>query len=210
MDNETITSAETEYTIEDTAQAVEDPTIDNTGCCYDPIKGIKIYNCVLSDDLANIAGYTEEGQKAKYIFDKHRWYYGAEISRLNLITFDQISEDEHKRLCSLGGKKTQANIHKQRSLNDIAKSMLNVELRKAQVDEILGDAANLIEDDKSAGAVMIAKMIATACAGSFKAAEFVRDTAGYKPATRGELDISADIMTDADRSLLDKLQKRIG
>ena len=186
-----------------------DPVIDNTGCSYDSVKDIKIYNCVLSDDLSNISGYTEDGVKAKYIFKNHRWYYGAEISKLNLITFDKLSEEEHKKLCSMGGKKTQENINKQRTLNDIAKAMLNVELRQSSINEILGDSKELIGDDKDAGSVMIAKMIQTAMAGSFKAAEFVRDTAGYKPESKSSIDLTGEIMTDADRSLIDKLSKRL-
>ena len=184
-----------------------DPIIDNTGCCYDPIKDIKIYSCILADDNSNISGYTEDGTKAKYIFNDHKWYYGNEISKLNLITFDKLSADDHKKLCSLGGKKTQEKINKQRTLNDIAKTMLSVELTESSIQEILGDSIQLIGDDKSSGAVMIAKMIQQACAGSFKAAEFVRDTAGYKP--KNDIEITADIMTDEDRSLIDKLNKRL-
>ena len=56
---------------------------------------------------------------------------------------------------------------------------------------------------------MIAKMIQTAMAGSFKAAEFVRDTAGYKPESKSSIDLTGEIMTDADRSLIDKLSKRL-
>jgi len=189
--------------------SIEDPVIDQTGCCYDPIRDIKIYNCVLSDDITNISGYTEEGTKAKYIFDRHKWFYGPEISKLNLITFNQLDKDEHKRISSLGGSHTQDNIRVKRTLNDIAKQMLEVELTENVIDEILGDSKQLIGDDKSSGAVMIAKMIQTACAGSFKAAEFVRDTAGYKPKGINELDITANIMTDEDRSLIDKLNKRL-
>ena len=185
----------------------EDPVIDNTGCCYDPVNDTKIYNCVLSDDLRFISGYTEEGTKARYSFEYHKWYYGADIKKLYLVPFNKRDPEEAKLIQSMGGKTTQANINNQRSLNDIAKRMLNSVLTKNQVDEILGDAVNLLGEDRSAGSVMIAKMIQTAMAGSFKAAEFVRDTAGYKP--KNEVDISADIMTDEDRSLIDKLNKRL-
>lgn len=188
-------------------QDIDDPVIDNTGSCYDPVRDIKIYNCKLSDDLTNISGYTDEGTKAKYIFNKHKWFYGKEIRELNLITLADRPKEDRKRIQSLGGKKVQENINKQRSLNDIAKSMLTIELSKKNIQEILGDSIELLGDDTTAGAVMIAKMIQTACAGSFKAAEFVRDTAGYKP--KNELDITADVMTDEDRSLIDKLNKRL-
>lgn len=185
----------------------DDPVIDQTGCCYDPVRDIKIYSCRLSDDMQFIEGYTEEGSKAKYIYKDHKWYIGSEISRLNLITFDQRSEEYHKSISSLGGKHTQENIRTKRTLNDIAKQMLEVELSKSNIDEILGNSIELIGDDYTAGSVMVAKMIQSACAGSFKAAEFVRDTAGYKP--KNEIELSADIMTDEDRSLIDKLNKRL-
>lgn len=188
-------------------KSISDPVIDDTGCCYDPIRDMKIYNCILSEDMTDIIGYTEEGSKAKYIFDKHRWYYGSEITRLNLITFNQLDPEEHKRISSKGGTHTQDNFRTKRTLNDIAKQMLEVELTEDTINEILGNSKQLIGDDRTSGSVMIAKMIQTAMAGSFKAAEFVRDTAGYKP--KNEVDISADIMTDEDRSLIDKLNKRL-
>ena len=81
-----------------------------------------------------------------------------------------------------------------------------IELSK-NITEILGDSQELIGDNRDAGTVMIAKMIQTAMAGSFKAAEFVRDTAGYKP--KNEVELQADIMTDQDRSLLDKVSHRL-
>ena len=183
------------------------PVIDNTGCCYDPVRDIKIYSCVLSEEDQTISGYTEDGKRAKYIPDKHKWFYGNEISKLNLITFDKLSEEEHKKISSIGGTHTQDNIRIKRTLNDIAKNMLEVELTETSIQEILGDSIQLIGDDKSSGAVMIAKMIQQAMAGNHKAAEFVRDTAGYKP--KDQVDISADIITEEDRSLMDKLQKRL-
>jgi len=75
------------------------------------------------------------------------------------------------------------------------------------VDEILGKAKELLGEERSASAVIIARMIQEACAGSFKAAEFVRDTAGYRPKDIHE--ISADIITEEDRSLIEKLNKRL-
>ena len=96
---------------------------------------------------------------------------------------------------------------REESLNDMAKRMLKVEMSDKNIDEILGTARELIGEEKTAAAVMIAKMIQTACAGSFKAAEFVRDTAGYKP--KDSVEISADIITEEDRSLIDKLNKRL-
>lgn len=50
-------------------------------------------------------------------------------------------------------------------------------------------------------------MMRKAADGDVKAAQFVRDTIGEMPTTKTE--ISADIMTAADRALLEKLEKRM-
>lgn len=185
-----------------------DPVIDNTGCSYDSVKDIKIYNCVLADDFSNISGYTEDGVKAKYIFKHHKWFYGNEISRLNFIPLTERSPEEQYAIRSKAGKTRWDKEREKRTLNDIAKELLDTAMSDKSIDEVLGDSKELLGDNKTAGAVMMVKMIQTAMAGSFKAAEFVRDTAGYKP--KNEVELNADIMTDADRSLIDKLSKRIG
>lgn len=187
----------------------QDPVIDNTGCSYDPVTDQKIYNCMISDDLRFISGFTEEGTKARYSFNDHKWYFGHDIAKLYLIPFNQLDPEEHRQLSSKGGTKTQDNIRVKRTLNDIAKDMLNAIMTESQIDEVLGDSKSLIGDDNTAGSVMVAKMIQTAMAGSFKAAEFVRDTAGYKPESKSQLELNANIMTDEDRSLLDKVNQRL-
>lgn len=187
----------------------KDPIIDECGRCYDEARDITIYNCILADDLSYISGYTDDGSKARYIFADNKWYYGAEISRMNLRPFNVISKEEALTIQKKGAKVSNAKQKEKYDLNEISKQMLAVDLSDENIEEILGKARELLGDQKSAGAVMIAKMIQTAYAGSFKAAEFVRDTAGYKPATKGELDINADIITEEDRSLIDKLNKRL-
>ena len=185
----------------------DDPVIFHDKTCIDSKTGNTVYNCELSDDLRFINGFRDDGIKARYSFEKKEWFYGCDIGKLYVIPFNQLDPEEHKKLCSAGGKKTQEGIHKQRTLNEIAKDMLNATMRERQIDDILGDAKNLIGDDTTAGAVMIAKMIQTAMSGSFKAAEFVRDTAGYKP--KNEVSIEGELITDNDRSLMDKIGKRL-
>jgi len=183
------------------------PIIDNTGCCYDHVKDIKIYSCVLSEDDQTISGYTEEGTKAKYIPDKHKWFYGNEISRLNFIPLTERSEEEQFKIRSKGGQTRWNNERNKKTLNDIAKELLDRTMSDKSINEILGDSKEILGEDNTVSAVMMVKMIQQAMAGNHKAAEFVRDTAGYKP--KDQVDISADIITEEDRSLMDKLQKRL-
>ena len=54
---------------------------------------------------------------------------------------------------------------------------------------------------------MLAKMFQVACSGDTKAFIAIRDTVGDKPVDKQE--ISADIITDADRKMIDNIKKRI-
>ena len=59
--------------------------------------------------------------------------------------------------------------------------------------------------DNTYGSLILAAMVQGAKNGSFKCAEFVRDTAGYKP--KNEIELQADIMTESDKALIDKALK---
>ena len=185
-----------------------DPVIDDRCCCYDPKEDITIYNCT-TDDSGNIFGYTEDGIKAKYSIDSHKWLYGREIGYANLVYMSERPIEDRVRIGKMGADKLNNNRADQKTLNEIAKEILQTDMSEDSISEVLGSAAVLLGDNKQAGAVMIVKMLQTALAGSFKAAEFVRDTAGFKPVNQNAVDISGNIMTDEDRSLIDKLNKRL-
>lgn len=55
---------------------------------------------------------------------------------------------------------------------------------------------------------VITAMYERAQAGSEKAAQFLRDTAGEKPVE--QLDLNANVITEADQALIDKLKNRAG
>ena len=96
-------------------------------------------------------------------------------------------------------------------MREMARMMLNNAMHDDAVAESIGENVELLEDengkvDKSAMAVMLAKMILEAQSGNVKAADFVRDTAGYKPKEQVELDAT---VTEADKALLEKVSKRL-
>ena len=183
------------------------PVIDEYGKCYDEVRNRTIYSCMLSEDNKFISGYAEDGTKARYIFDRGKWFYGKEISALNMIPLTQRPLEEANAIRRMGAKAVSDKHKVAETMNEIAKRMLAVDMSEDVVDEILGKAKELLGEERSASAVIIARMIQEACAGSFKAAEFVRDTAGYRPKDIHE--ISADIITEEDRSLIEKLNKRL-
>lgn len=187
--------------------SIEDPVINPDKTSYDAVNNTKIYNAELSEDLSYISGYTEEGTKARYIFDKHRWYYGREISVLNFIPITERSPEEQLAIRQKAIKAVHEKQKEKKTLNEIARDLLEAQMSDKMIEEVLGQSKDLLGDRRSAGAVIMVKMMQTAMAGSFKAAEFVRDTAGYKP--KNEVELNAEIMSDSDRSLMDKIGKRL-
>lgn len=76
---------------------------------------------------------------------------------------------------------------------------------KEQIDIILSNIDK--ENGKTGLENVTVAMYERALAGDTKAAQFLRDTAGEKPAEA--LDLNANIMTEADKTLIDKLKSRM-
>lgn len=127
--------------------------------------------------------------------------------RDNLIPFNKLSEDEQKEIRSKGGKASGEARRKKRDMREVAKAILEHAMNEAQIDEVLGSSKDLLDGDKSVMAVLTARMVQEAGKGSYKHYETLRDTAGFKP--KDEIGISADIMTDADRELVEKVNRRL-
>lgn len=129
----------------------------------------------------------------------------------NLIPFgserDNRSKEEVRELNAKGGRKSGETRRKQRDMREIAKAILEHAMNEAQIDEVLGNSKDLLDGDKSVMAVLTARMVQEAGKGSYKHYETLRDTAGFKP--KDEIGISADIMTDADRELVEKVNRRL-
>ena len=115
--------------------------------------------------------------------------------------------EELREMAKRGGQANAERIKRQKNLNELAKAILQSDLSKAKARDILGDMVELLGEDTSLGAVLTMVQAREAQQGNTKAYEVLRDTAGFKPVERQE--ISADIMTDADRALLDKVAKRM-
>ena len=127
--------------------------------------------------------------------------------RANLIPFNKLSEDEQKEIRSKGGKASGEARRKKRDMREVAKAILEHAMNEAQIDEVLGSSKDLLDGGKSVMAVLTARMVQEAGKGSYKHYETIRDTAGFKP--KDEIGISADIMTDADRELIEKVNRRL-
>ena len=177
------------------------PSIDPVNnTCFSP-KGI-ISDCYI-DPKGNIRGYTEDHKKALFSFSDNKWYFGQEINKTYLISLADRTPEERKKLGSLGGKKAKENREAKKNFNELAKALLDQVASDKVINETLEDPGMMI--DNTYGSLILAAMLQGAKNGSFKCAEFIRDTAGYKP--KNEVELQADIMTEADKSLIDKALK---
>ena len=140
-----------------------------------------------------------------YFSKKHKWFYGKDIGSSNLVDLRERTREERLKIIEKANESRRENLEKKKNFNELAKAMLEQVVSNKVISETLDDTDMMI--DNTYGSLILAAMIQGAKNGSFKCAEFIRDTAGYKP--KNEVELQADVITDADRSLIDKLSKRL-
>lgn len=140
---------------------------------------------VVPDDLFDL--HLKELPEGTYNESKtYRAYNNGKLYQLN-----QDPEEAANR-GRLGGLSCQSTLKARRTF-------------KEQIDIIL---SNIDTENGKTGLENVAvAMYERALAGDTKAAQFLRDTAGEKPAE--SLDLNANIMTEADKALIDKLKIRM-
>ena len=152
---------------------------------------------------------TKSGESADQVntdTPKHGEKYNHPGSN-NLVPQSEKTKEEQRRIASMGGKASVEKRRERKRAKEIAQAILQANMTDSQINRILGKDKDLIGEDTSAYAVMMAKMVTTACKGDSKAATFVRDTAGDKP--DDSLNVSATF-TEGDKALMSKMAKRLG
>lgn len=126
---------------------------------------------------------------------------------------DQLTETEKERqteICKQGFEAMQLAKQKKKTMNELAKSLLNQRISRERAQKLLGESVEwLPEDELTISQLLNLCMVReTIENGNVKSYEAIRDTAGFSP--KQQIEISADIMTDSDRLLIDKISSRIG
>ena len=125
-------------------------------------------------------------------------YRACNKGKLKILGGDPEGDrDIHRK----GGEALQATIKQRRTLAET----IDIVLRE-EVDPRLAAELNLPEGITWQDAVTAA-LIKQAARGNVKAFATMRDTAGEMPVNKQE--ITADVMTAADRALMEKLQRRL-
>lgn len=115
--------------------------------------------------------------------------------------------EELREMAKKGGQANKERLARQKTLNEIAKAILLKPVSENKARSILGEYADLLEN-KTLGEILTLRQALEAEQGNTKAYEVLRDTAGFKPVEQVQTDVN--IMTDADRDLLEKVAKRTG
>lgn len=125
----------------------------------------------------------------------------------NLIPSSMRTPEERRKIAVKAGKASGESRRKRRTAKEIARTILQTDLSASQIDEVLDGAKDLIGEDASAYAVMIAKMVQEGLRGNVQAFTAVRDTAGDKPTDKQEVTAA---VTAGDVALLEKVGARLG
>ena len=132
-----------------------------------------------------------------------------EKSLENLKPINERTAEEQREICSKGGKARVEQKRQRKNLKETVLALLESNVSVDLAKKYLGDDAKILENENISMQELLSLRLMTALLedGNAKAYEVLRDTSGQKP--REELQVSAEIMTDADRRLLDIVAKRI-
>lgn len=108
--------------------------------------------------------------------------------------------EEDRQIQKAGGEALQAALKHRRSMSEDIQIAL---LKKANPETI---AALGLDPGANNQQAVIAAAILQAIEGNVKAQQFIRDTIGEQPTAKQDISLQ---MTDDDRSLLDKVEKRL-
>jgi hypothetical protein len=161
----------------------------------------------------NIENYPKE----KYITgkgeEKERYIVPDDIFEEHLKELPNGTVNESKSYRAYcGGKLTilGADPERDKAIHKAGAEATNATLKqrrtfKEQIDIILSTKDK--ENGKTGLENVTIAMYERAIAGDTKAAQFLRDTAGEKPADN--IDLNANVMTEADKQLMEKLKARL-
>lgn len=116
-------------------------------------------------------------------------------------------EGERERHAA-GVRASQENRRKRKTFQEMAQAILAVQCSPEMVSESLGAyAGSVFPEGKqpTMAELILARQSVEAANGNGKSAEYVRDSAGYKPTQA----VSIEGMDDASRELLDRVAKRL-
>ena len=130
-----------------------------------------------------------------------------------LKNYDNMTDEERQRqheIRSLGGKASQEKRRAKKTMQETFKNFVETVIDKETAKSLIGDMACLMDDDEMTiqGLMSVLALKIGIEDGNVKGLEFIRDTSGNKPKDTSSVELSANVMTDADRRMLANVEKR--
>ena len=139
-------------------------------------------------------------------------YEKTMLNLRNRRSFDKMDEETHREISRKGGQATAEMYGEKKTARKALENILTLKV----TDTMFADAdisqeliAKLKRSDPNATIYDLLNAVAVGKAmdGNLKAYELIRDTYGDKPTEK--VDISGEIVTDADRALLESISHRL-
>ena len=161
------------------------------------------------DITGKIQGVDYEINKDSLVTTNKREINAIKNQRKHFVPITERSPEEQLEIRRKGQAAQTEKRRQRKKITDICNELLSMsasDMANGVVNPGLAD--KLKETDISLYDLMVAKMIEESLHGNVKAFTAVRDSAGDKPVD--EANISADLITDADRELLRNVANRLG
>ena len=116
----------------------------------------------------------------------------------------ELSHDEATKNGSKGGKQSGKARRKKKQMKDMFEYLLGLDVTDDELKKKMSEMG--IDDEQMTYNAMVCySMIRAACAGSVKAATFIRDTTGQKPAEKEEKNTRERQVSSFMRRILDNI-----
>ena len=105
------------------------------------------------------------------------------MAREDLIPFNELTEAEQKRLASKGGKASVKARRAKKSMQELAKVILNMSITNGEVHNVedMKSIAEIKGKNLTVDQMILLKQVEKALKGDLQSATFIRDTSGNKP-----------------------------
>ncbi len=128
----------------------------------------------------------------------------------NLVSMADLPAEKQREISRMGGKASVEARRKKKALREICETLLALPATPEMLSKIQ-DSAKAVADAQGApltmyDAIALAQII-KAARGDTAAAQYIRDSAGDRPPDKQE--VTATVLTDADKALLDRVAKRL-
>lgn len=98
----------------------------------------------------------------------------------DLKPFDTLTEEEQKKLASMGGKASVEARRKKKNMKEALKLILELDCKDSKAKEVM-KKMGIEEEDMNNEMALMATVYKKARIGDMQAVNFIRDTSGQKP-----------------------------